>query len=73
MRSALERAVPAENWLGNIPVFITSNSCEKWKEERFWTLPAAPLACSRAGRAERAPSTALWPRSKENVCHFPEG
>lgn len=73
MWSALERAVPAENCLGNSPTFITSNSCEKGKEQRCWTLPAAPLACSWARGAERAPSTALWPHSKENFCHFPEG
>lgn len=33
MRSALERAVPAANCLRNILIFITSNSCEKGKEQ----------------------------------------
>lgn len=65
MQSALERAVPAKNWLRNIPVFITSNSCGKGKEERFWTLPAAPLACSGAGRAESSQHSPVAPQERK--------
>lgn len=56
MRSALERAVPAEKWLGNVPIFITSNSCGKGKGV-ILVLPAARMRaawCSQtAGPAAR--------------------
>lgn len=66
MQSALERAVPAKNWLRNIPVFITSNSCGKGKGaildpasstsrlQRGWEsreLPAQP--CGPAGKERK--------------------
>lgn len=57
MRSALEGAVPAENWLGNVPIFITSNSCEKGKGV-ILVPPAARMGravwcCQTSGPAAR--------------------
>lgn len=55
MRSALERAVSAENWLGNVPIFITSNSCEKG--ERSGSAPCQQHlpSAARAGHSPLAP------------------
>lgn len=65
---SLERAGFAENWLGNIPNFVTSSSCPKGKS----VILGPASSTSRLQPGQRS-STALWPRSKENVCHFPEG
>lgn len=69
---SLERAESAKNWLGNIPNFITSSSCLKGKSVILG--PASSTSHLQPGRGSSRvlPARPSGPRSKENVCHFPE-